>query len=186
MDKCASSTANTKTHQVYDQPVKEGGEDEDTQDAEGQNVEDVGQEHLPFSVESILTLLITDGSQCWDCEYRKGAKKDKSDFWSIPYKINQIWKKKPTKKQTLTLFLYFLKSNFIIFNRYKLDKWILSNIDACQIWDWLFKGYNNAEWLCTCTCMYKRLNVVLLAVFKFALNWEKYDDFKSTKPRKIS
>lgn len=186
MDKCASSTANTKTHQVYDQPVKEGGEDEDTQDAEGQNVEDVGQEHLPFSVESILTLLITDGSQCWDCEYRKGAKKHKSDFWSIPYKINQIWKKKPTKKQTLTLFLYFLKSNFIIFNRYKLDKWILSNIDACQIWEWLFKGYNNAEWLCTCTCMYKRLNVVLLAVFKFALNWEKYDDFKSTKPRKIS
>lgn len=31
--------------------------------------------------------------------------------------------------------------------------------------------------------MYKRLNVVLLAVFNSALNWEKYDDFKSTKPR---
>lgn len=124
MDKCASSTANTKTHQVYDQPVKEGGEDEDTQDAEGQDVEDVGQEHLPFSIESILTLLITDGSQCWDCEYknRKGAKKIKVTSGPFDIKSTKSDKKKNNKKQTLTLFLYFLKSNFIIFNRYKLDK----------------------------------------------------------------
>lgn len=47
-------------------PIKEGWEDEDTQDAKGQDVEDVGQEHLPFTVQTILTLLITDGSQCWD------------------------------------------------------------------------------------------------------------------------
>lgn len=47
-------------------PVKEGGEDDDTQDAEGQDVKDVGQEHLPFTVKTILTLLITDGSQRWD------------------------------------------------------------------------------------------------------------------------
>lgn len=47
-------------------PVKEGGEDNDTQDAEGQDVEDVGQEHLPFTVKTILTLLIADGSQRWD------------------------------------------------------------------------------------------------------------------------
>lgn len=48
-------------------PVKEGGEDENTQNAERQDVEDVGQEHLPFTVKAILTLLITDSSQCWDC-----------------------------------------------------------------------------------------------------------------------
>ena len=47
---------------TYNPPVKEGGEDEDTQDAEGQDVEDVGQEHLPFTVQTILTLLITDGT----------------------------------------------------------------------------------------------------------------------------
>lgn len=100
MDKCASSTANTKTHQVYDQPVKEGGEDEDTQDAEGQDVEDVGQEHLPFSVESILTLLITDGSQCWDCEYknRKGAKKIK--VTSGPFDIKSTKSEKKQKQKT--------------------------------------------------------------------------------------
>lgn len=100
MDKCASSTANTKTHQVYDQPVKEGGEDEDTQDAEGQDVEDVGQEHLPFSVESILTLLITDGSQCWDCEYknRKGAKKIK--VTSGPFDIKSTKSEKNPQQKT--------------------------------------------------------------------------------------
>lgn len=51
---------------THNSPVKEGGKDEDAQDAEGQDVEDVGQEHLPFTVQTILTLLITDGSQCWD------------------------------------------------------------------------------------------------------------------------
>lgn len=56
-----------KRTDTYDPPVKERGEDEDTQDAEGQNVKDVGQEHLPFTVQTILTLLITDGSQCRDC-----------------------------------------------------------------------------------------------------------------------
>lgn len=52
---------------VYYPPVKERGECENTEDAEGQNVEDVGQEHLPFTVETILTLLIADGSQGGDC-----------------------------------------------------------------------------------------------------------------------
>lgn len=51
---------------TYYPPVKEGGEDENTQDAEGQDVEDVGQEHLPFTVKTILALLIADGSQCRD------------------------------------------------------------------------------------------------------------------------
>lgn len=46
-----------------DPPVKEGGKDEDAEDAEGQNVEDVGQEHLPFTVQTVLTLLVADGSQ---------------------------------------------------------------------------------------------------------------------------
>lgn len=52
---------------AYYPPVKERGEDENTEDAEGQDVEDVGQEHLPFTVKTILTLLITDSSQCRDC-----------------------------------------------------------------------------------------------------------------------
>ena len=39
-------------------PVEEGGEDEDTDDAEGQDVEDVGQEHLPLAVEPVLALLV--------------------------------------------------------------------------------------------------------------------------------
>lgn len=52
---------------TYYPPVKEGGEDKHTQDAEGQDVEDVGQEHLPFTVQTILTLLITDGPQRRDC-----------------------------------------------------------------------------------------------------------------------
>lgn len=51
---------------MYYPPVKEGGEDENTQNAEGQDVEDVRQEHLPFTVQTILTLLITDGSQRGD------------------------------------------------------------------------------------------------------------------------
>lgn len=49
-------------------PVKEGGEDADAEDAEGQDVEDVGQEHLPFAVKPILTLLITDGSERRNCQ----------------------------------------------------------------------------------------------------------------------
>lgn len=36
--------------QTYYPPVKEGGEDENTQDAEGQDVKDVRQEHLTFTV----------------------------------------------------------------------------------------------------------------------------------------
>lgn len=52
---------------TYYPPVKERGEDENTEDAERQDVKDVGQEHLPFTVKTILTLLITDGSQCRDC-----------------------------------------------------------------------------------------------------------------------
>lgn len=48
-------------------PVQEGGEDADAEDAEGQVVEDVGQEHLPFAVKAVLTLLISDGSQRGNC-----------------------------------------------------------------------------------------------------------------------
>lgn len=51
----------TSVH-VSNPPVKEGGEDADTEDAGGQDVEDVGQEHLPFAVKAVLTLLIADGS----------------------------------------------------------------------------------------------------------------------------
>lgn len=53
----------TRTPNLCNPPVEEGGEDEDAEDAEGQVVEDVGQEHLPFAVETILALLVTDGSQ---------------------------------------------------------------------------------------------------------------------------
>lgn len=48
-------------------PVKERSENTNTQDAERQDVEDVGQEHLPFTVKPILTLLITDGPQRRNC-----------------------------------------------------------------------------------------------------------------------
>lgn len=57
----------TYTHLLQYLPVEKGRQDEDAQDAKGQNVEDIGQEHLPFTVQTILTLLIADGSQCWDC-----------------------------------------------------------------------------------------------------------------------
>lgn len=53
---------------VCNPPVQEGGEDTDAEDAEGQVVEDVGQEHLPFAVKTVLTLLITDGSQRRNCQ----------------------------------------------------------------------------------------------------------------------
>lgn len=53
---------------VCNPPVQEGGEDADAEDAEGQVVEDVGQEHLPFAVKTVLTLLITDGSQRRNCQ----------------------------------------------------------------------------------------------------------------------
>lgn len=52
-------------------PVQEGGEDADAEDAEGQVVEDVGQEHLPFAVKAVLTLLITDGSQRRNCPKKR-------------------------------------------------------------------------------------------------------------------
>lgn len=48
-------------------PVQKRGEDDDTQDAEGQDVDDVGEKHLPFTVKAILTLLITNGTQSWNC-----------------------------------------------------------------------------------------------------------------------
>lgn len=60
---------------TYYPPVEEGGEDENTQDAEGQDVEDVGQEHLTFTVQTILTLLITDGSQGRDCGEKQRERK---------------------------------------------------------------------------------------------------------------
>lgn len=47
----------------FNVPIKKGAEDGDAHNAEGQDVEDVSQEHLPFIVEAVLTLLITDGSQ---------------------------------------------------------------------------------------------------------------------------
>lgn len=62
------SQPNAEVKHVKNLPVKKGSEDEDTQDAEGQDVKDVGQEHLPFTVQTILTLLIADGSQRRDCE----------------------------------------------------------------------------------------------------------------------
>lgn len=48
-------------------PVEEGGEDADAEDAEGQVVEDVGQEHLPLAVKAVLALLVADGSQSRNC-----------------------------------------------------------------------------------------------------------------------
>lgn len=59
----------------YYPPVKEGGEDENTEDAKGEDVEDVGQEHLPFTVETVLTFLIADGSQGWDCLEKQSEQK---------------------------------------------------------------------------------------------------------------
>lgn len=59
---------------VYSPPVKEGGEDADAEDAEGQDVEDVGQEHLPFAVKAVLTLLVTDGSQRRNCEQVRNSR----------------------------------------------------------------------------------------------------------------
>lgn len=55
----------------YYPPVKERGEDENTEQAERQDVEDVSQEHLPFTVETILTLLIADGSQGRDWKHER-------------------------------------------------------------------------------------------------------------------
>lgn len=48
---------------IVNLPIKKWAKDGDAQSAEWQDVEDVGQEHLPFMIETILTLLITDGSQ---------------------------------------------------------------------------------------------------------------------------
>ena len=53
------SNTNIHTHL----PVEEGGEYEHADNAEGQDVDDVGQEHLPFTVQTILTLLVTDSPQ---------------------------------------------------------------------------------------------------------------------------
>lgn len=58
----------------YYPPVKERGEDENTEEAERQDVEDVGQEHLPFTVETILTLLIADGSQGRDWKHERESR----------------------------------------------------------------------------------------------------------------
>lgn len=60
--------------QVRSPPVKEGGEDADAEDAEGQDVEDVGQEHLPFAVKPVLTLLIADGSERRNCEQARRSR----------------------------------------------------------------------------------------------------------------
>lgn len=48
-------------------PVKERGENKYTDDTEGEDVNDVGQEHLPFLVQSIFTLLISYSSHSRDC-----------------------------------------------------------------------------------------------------------------------
>lgn len=66
---------------AYYPPVKERGEDENTEDAEGQNVEDIGQEHLPFTVKTILTLLITDSSQCRDCWGKTGRVRQRGESY---------------------------------------------------------------------------------------------------------
>lgn len=57
----ATKQTSAQVH-VSNPPVKEGGEDADTEDAGGQDVEDVGQEHLPLAIKAVLTLLIADGS----------------------------------------------------------------------------------------------------------------------------
>lgn len=58
----------TRTHAQdhFSSPVEEGGEDANAKHAEWQDVEDVGQEHLPLAVEAIFALLVADGSQCRD------------------------------------------------------------------------------------------------------------------------
>lgn len=50
-----------------DLPIDERGEDEYTYDTEGQNMNDVGQKHLPLLVQAVFTLLIRYCSQSRDC-----------------------------------------------------------------------------------------------------------------------
>lgn len=67
-------------------PVKEWSENTNTQNAERQDVEDVGQEHLPFTVKPILTLLITDGPQsrnCWESTYN--VMERHNEIWDLFY-----------------------------------------------------------------------------------------------------
>lgn len=98
-------------------PVNKGAEDDDTQDAEGQDVDDVGQEHLPFAVQAVLTLLITDGSQRRDCW--GGKQSDNfmsSEFWYWPSKKSQKQKWHLSRVVKLTRFLKGKKRTFITFH----------------------------------------------------------------------
>ena len=55
------AASDTFTHREL--PVQEGEEDEHADNAEGEDVEDVGQEHLSLLVQTILTLLVSHGPQ---------------------------------------------------------------------------------------------------------------------------
>ena len=86
MQKMQTHTSTPTSRHTQYPPVEEGGEDEDTNDAEGKDMEYVGQKHLPLLIEAILTLLIRYSPECRNYTHKHTHTHTVNPHDSIPSK----------------------------------------------------------------------------------------------------